>query len=129
MARIGARGDRRCLRPDGCRVDFPICGPKVREEGPEYCAARSRLTVRVSAAIEVPTAARLAVLWPRLGYKSRSDAIRHAIDVRTLVWDRQLRRDQRIAVQRLIREAEEWAPIDELFARAEQDSRREMGLR
>lgn len=79
--------------------------------------ARLGEPVRVSATIPLATAVRLDVLAPRLGL-SRSAAIREAVQVRTLVWEQRALRHQRVAIQRLLREAEEWAPVDELLAEA-----------
>ena len=42
--------------------------------------------------------------------------IAEAVDVRTLVWEQQALREQRARIARVLREAEEWAPLDELLA-------------
>jgi hypothetical protein len=47
---------------------------------------------------------------------SRSAAIAEAVQVRTLVWEQQALRRHRLEVARVFREAEEWAPLDELLA-------------
>lgn len=83
--------------------------------------------VRVSATISWATAVRLDRYAPVLGL-SRSAAIAEAVTVRTLVWDRQVRRRQRSAVLRLMREAEDWAPLDELLATARQEALSERAL-
>jgi predicted transcriptional regulator len=71
--------------------------------------------VRVSATISFATAARLEVLARARGV-SRSAMIAEAVDVRTLVWEQQALREQRARIARVLREAEEWAPLDELLA-------------
>jgi hypothetical protein len=38
--------------------------------------------------------------------------------VRTLAWEQRATRRQRVLFQRLWREAEEWAPVDELLSAA-----------
>jgi hypothetical protein len=53
---------------------------------------------------------------------SRSAAIAEAVTVRTLVWEQQALREHRILVARVLREAEEWAPLDELLASARADA-------
>lgn len=73
--------------------------------------------VRVSTTLSLATVVRLEVLAPRLGL-SRSAAIREAVQVRTLVWEQRALRRQRAAIQQLLREAEQWAPVDELLADA-----------
>jgi hypothetical protein len=47
---------------------------------------------------------------------SRSAAIAEAVQVRTLVWEQQALRRHQLEVARVFREAEEWAPLDELLA-------------
>jgi hypothetical protein len=71
--------------------------------------------VRVSATISFACAVRLDVLARARGL-SRSAAIAEAVSVRTLVWEQQALRDQRVRINRVLREAEEWAPLDELLA-------------
>jgi hypothetical protein len=77
--------------------------------------ARLGEPVRVSATLSFATAARLDVLARARGM-SRSAAIAEAVDVRTLVWEQQALRRHRILIARVLREAEEWAPLDELLA-------------
>lgn len=80
--------------------------------------------VRVSATIDWSTAVRLDRYAPVLGL-SRSAAISEAVAVRMLVWDSQVRRRQRAAVSRLMRDAEGWAPLDELLATAREEGQAE----
>jgi predicted transcriptional regulator len=89
----------------------------VGRTGLEACWARLGEPVKVSATISLASAVRLDILAPRLGL-SRSAAIREAIDVRTLVWEQVASRRQRHVVDRLLRDAERWAPVDELLAQA-----------
>lgn len=77
--------------------------------------------VRVSATISWATAVRLDRYAPALGL-SRSAAISEAVSVRMLVWDERVRRRQRLAVSRLMREAEEWAPLDDLLVQAREEA-------
>jgi hypothetical protein len=77
--------------------------------------ARTGLPVRVSSTIPFATAVRLDVL-ARVRGVSRSAMIAEAVSVRTLVWDQQALRHHRLLVDRVLREAEEWAPLDELLA-------------
>jgi hypothetical protein len=77
--------------------------------------ARLGAPVRVSATISFATAVRLELLAGCRGV-SRSAMIAEAIRVRTLVWEQQALREQRVRVARVFREAEEWAPLDELLA-------------
>lgn len=81
----------------------------------ERCWARVGEPVRVSATIPFATAVRLDVLARARGV-SRSAAIAEAVSVRTLVWEQQALRHQRLVIARTLREAEEWAPLDELLA-------------
>jgi hypothetical protein len=87
----------------------------VGRAGLGRCWARLGEPVRVSATLSFATAARLEVLARARGM-SRSAAIAEAVTVRTLVWEQQALREHRILVARLFREAEEWAPLDELLA-------------
>lgn len=73
--------------------------------------------VRVSATLSLSTALRLEILRSELGL-SRSAAIEEAVEVRTLVWEQRATRRQEQLFAQLWREAEEWAPVDELLARA-----------
>ncbi|HEX5307815.1 MAG TPA: hypothetical protein VFW38_01915 [Solirubrobacteraceae bacterium] len=73
--------------------------------------------VRVSATLPLATALRLELLRVELGL-SRSGAIADAVAVRTLVWEQRATRRQQQLFRRLWREAEQFAPVDELFARA-----------
>ncbi len=77
--------------------------------------ARTGAPVRVSVTLPFATVARLEVLSRARGV-SRSEAIREAVQVRTLVWERQALRQHQVLVARVLREAEEWAPLDELLA-------------
>jgi hypothetical protein len=69
----------------------------------------------VSATLSFATAVRLEVLARARGV-SRSAAIAEAVEVRTLVWEQQALRHHRILVAQVLRDAEEWAPLDELLA-------------
>lgn len=77
--------------------------------------ARTGSPVRVTATLSFATVVRLDMLARARGV-SRSAAIAEAVSVRTLVWERQALRHQRLQVSRVLREAEEWAPLDELLA-------------
>lgn len=81
--------------------------------------ARLGVPVRVSATLSLATAIRLEALAPRLGL-SRSAAVREAVEVRTLVWEQRALRQHRLHINRVLTEAEEWAPIDELLLRAKE---------
>jgi ribosomal 50S subunit-associated protein YjgA (DUF615 family) len=59
----------------------------------------------------------LEILRFELGL-SRSAAIAEAVSVRTLVWEQRATRRQQQLFARLWREAEDWAPLDELLASA-----------
>jgi hypothetical protein len=73
--------------------------------------------VRVSVTLDLATAIRLELLRKELGL-SRSAAIAEAVGWRTVVWEARATRRQQQLFLRLWREAEEWAPIDELLASA-----------
>jgi predicted transcriptional regulator len=87
----------------------------VVRAGLDRRAARLGEPVRVSATVSFATAVRLDVLARARGM-SRSAAIAEAVQVRTLVWEQQALRRHRLEVARVFREAEEWAPLDELLA-------------
>ena len=57
-------------------------------------------------------------VYCRSRHLSRSAAIAEAVTVRMIVWEQQMARDQRLKVQQLWREADGWAPIDQLLASA-----------
>jgi hypothetical protein len=40
--------------------------------------------------------------------------------LRMIVWERQMTREQRLKIQQLWRQADNWAPIDDLLAAAKQ---------
>lgn len=82
--------------------------------GLDRCWARLGEPVRVSVTLPFATAARLEVLCRARGM-SRSAAIAEAVSVRTLVWEQQALREHRVRIARVFREAEEWAPLDELL--------------
>lgn len=88
---------------------------------------RLKSPVRVSATIDWATVVRLDRYAPVLGM-SRSAAISEAVSVRMLVWDQRVRRRQYLAVSRLMHEAEEWAPLDELLAIARSEALAERAL-
>lgn len=77
--------------------------------------ARTGEPVRVSVTLPFATAARLEVL-ARVRGVSRSAAICEAVQVRTLVWEQHALREHQLLVARVLREAEQWAPLDELLA-------------
>jgi hypothetical protein len=49
---------------------------------------------------------------------SRSAAVCEAVQVRTLAWERMATRRQQALFRDLWRQAEEWAPLDELLSAA-----------
>jgi Ribbon-helix-helix protein, copG family len=87
----------------------------VGRSGLDRLFARLGEPVRVSATVSFSTAVRLDVLARARGV-SRSAAIAEAVEVRTLVWEQQALRRQKVQIARVFREAEEWAPLDELLA-------------
>lgn len=78
--------------------------------------------VRVTSTLSLATALRLEILRSELGI-SRSAAVAEAVDVRVLVWEQMAQRRQRLLFAKLWREAEEFAPIDDLLAAASRDAR------
>ncbi len=80
------------------------------------------MPVRVSSTLPLATAIRLALLSEELGL-SRSAAIAEAVSLRTIVWEVRATRRQQLLFARLWREAEEWAPLDQLLASARSDRR------
>jgi hypothetical protein len=54
---------------------------------------------------------------------SRSAAIAEAVSIRMLVWEQQALRRHRILIAQVFREAEEWAPLDELLSSVRDDDR------
>lgn len=73
--------------------------------------------VRVSSTLSLATALRLELLRSELGL-SRSAAIAEAVELAGFRWEQRALRRRRVLFQQLWREAEEFAPIDELLARA-----------
>lgn len=80
---------------------------------------RLQETTRVTASITLATQLRLDVYARSRGI-SRSAAINEAISVRMIVWEQRMARDQRLKVDQLFREADNWAPLDDLLASAKQ---------
>lgn len=77
--------------------------------------ARTGASVRVRVTLPFSTAVRLEVLARARGL-SRNAAIAEAVSVRMLVWEQQAMRAHRVLIGRVLREAEEWAPLDELLS-------------
>ncbi len=59
-------------------------------------------------------------VYARSREMSRSSAINEAIAIRMIVWEQRMARDQRLKVDQLFREADEWAPLDDLLASAKE---------
>jgi Arc/MetJ-type ribon-helix-helix transcriptional regulator len=79
-------------------------------------------TVRVTVQLPLGTRLKLdAICRARPGiYPSRSEVVREAIYLWLLREEQRLVREQRAKFNQLWREAEEWAPIDQLLASAKQ---------